>query len=85
MRILQTHKKFYSKDKDTKVFFSAAILLKRYVHEVVSFSMLHPDDVESEYSNGDVAEKAPLCLEPGLCRPSPGRLFLDGVCETNGF
>ena len=85
MRILQAHKNFYSKGRDTKVFFSTATLLKRHGHEVVFFLMSHPDDVESEYSNGEVAEKAPLCLEPGFCRPSPGRLFLDGVCEADGF
>ena len=49
MKILLANKYFYKRGGAENSFFETARLLKEKGHEVVFFSMKHPDNMPSEY------------------------------------
>ncbi|MBD3413070.1 MAG: glycosyltransferase [Candidatus Aminicenantes bacterium] len=51
MKILLVNKFFYLKGGAERAFFDTAELLKRKGHEILSFSMKHPNNKESSFSN----------------------------------
>lgn len=57
MRILQINKFFYEKGGSERYFFSVSRALESRGHEVVHFSMQHPDNVESPWSDYFVSRR----------------------------